>query len=74
MQQQQQQQHLEEDDEKDDEEYLSQSLKKRDKNIQENKAMVLNPTPVFIIFIQHVIYVLFISVSSSLVIAGEAVC
>lgn len=40
QQQQQQQQHLEEDDEKDDEEYLSQSLKKRDKNIQENKAML----------------------------------
>lgn len=33
----------EEEEEEDKEEVLSQSLKKRDKNIQENKAMVMDP-------------------------------
>lgn len=34
---------VEEEEEEDKEEVLSQSLKKRDKNIKENKAMVVNP-------------------------------
>lgn len=38
----------EEEDEDKEEEELSHSLKKRDKNIQENKAMVLNPSCPFI--------------------------
>lgn len=33
----------EEEQEEDKEDVLSQSLRKRDKNIQENKAMVMNP-------------------------------
>lgn len=43
QQQQQQQDEKEEVEKADKEELLSQSLKKRDKNIQENKAMVMNP-------------------------------
>lgn len=55
----QQQDEEEEEEEDEEEEVLSQSLRKRDKNIQENKAMVMNQQPlgVFSTFsLSHVLH------------------